>query len=786
MITLTKNENKSNEPNTGSNELNTGSNELNSNLSEPNTGLSESTSDSSEPNVGLSELVLSSSEPNAGLSEPTSSQSEPNSDSSHNENSGNENDKNFDNENKTIDITIKIKDSKDSKDYLRRLPQKNKLDKVRTLLLKNENEGDNDFHMGSNYRFLKKNAEIRTSDEPKFELLEIVEKTDDGNHYLYVTQHNDFDLSQLRFEKGFRINKDGSVTSASFQAFKIKYEEVKVVKKNKQCEGVYECKHESTAECKRSLIFDVKFTAAFSEWVSASIGLSHENSDQITEQHTTYTRHSHERIIKATINLTILDKNIIVKENFINEVKKIVNDTTQDNDKISKLCEISEKYGHFYARRLILGGAIIRNEEYTETSADDSKTKTTNAQVGVGIRGIFKSEVNAVRENKDMNSQSNSNTYNEETVIGGANYSQDDKSPWRQSLNDATNWRIIGYEGVYSLFELLEKELQKKVLSVMGHQILEANVEEITFDIKDYEKNHKKPYIHKLLITNQIVNISECNILASIVSKKNNVFSLHVDYVNRNKNRPVIIIHHIHGEQARLKFKVKIKLGWIIFGPPTSFDFSIQYPLIFKSEKYQPLRENNYSIINNCGMFGTCVLEAVNVTPQVENSSNVGTATSDQILYDPKNDSTFAIGNYLTRCQDSVRQKSAWLFVYDVKNKRKVTDEQVLKRLSLYSCMVYEKNSRQIDDFFGEKKFNWNKRRNKEVLHSSEKIKISNDNLVLVNQIFDHDDCKNRQPLGFVNVISDGSFNSKQLNINESDSVGSIVYLSIPFKSIVK
>ncbi|KAF0561626.1 hsp70 family protein [Gigaspora margarita] len=679
MITLTKNENKSSEPNTGSNELN-------SNLSEPNTGLSESTSDSSEPNVGLSELILSSSEPNAGLSEPTSSQSDPNSGSSQNENSGNENDKNFDNENKKIGITIKIKDSKDSKDYFRRLPQKIKLDKVRNLFLKNEYDGDIDFNMGSNCRFLKNNAMIRLSDEPEFGLLEIVEKTDDGNHYLYVTQHAEFDLTQLRFEKGFRINKDGSVTSASFQAFKINYDEIKIVKKTKQCEGLYECKHVSTAECKRSLIFDVKFSAAFSEWVSTSIGLSHENSDQTTEQYTTYTRHSHELIIRGIIDLPILDKNIIVEKNFIEEVEKIVNDTSHDNDKISKLCEISEKYGHFYARRLILGGAIIRNEEYTENSADDSKTKTTNAQVGVGIRGIFKSEVNAVRGNKDMNSNSNSNTYNDETIIGGTNYSQDDKIPWRQSLNDATNWRIIGYEGVYSLFDLLDKELQKKVLSVMGHQILEANVKEIIFDIKRYEKKHKKPYIYELLITNQTVNISECNILASIESEKNNVFSLHIDYVNRNKNRPVIVIHHIHGEQTKFKLNhdVKIKLGWIIFGPPTSFDFSIQYPLIFKSGKYQPLRENNYSIINNCGMFGTCVLEAVNIAPQVENSSNEETATSDQILYNPK-DSTFAIGNYLTRYQDSVRQESALLFVYDVKNKEKVTDEQVLKRLSLYS-----------------------------------------------------------------------------------------------------
>ncbi|CAG8820436.1 36063_t:CDS:1, partial [Racocetra persica] len=72
-----------------------------------------------------------------------------------------------------------------------------------------------------------------------------------------------------------------------------------------------------------------------------------------------------------------------------------------------------------------------------------------------------------------------------------------------------------------------------------------------------------------------------------------------------------------------------------------------------------------------------------------------------------------------------------------------------------------------------------------EILFSSKEINISNDNLILVNQIFDYEDCKDCQPLGFVNVISDkigyGSLTSKHLSINESDD-GSIVYLSIPIK----
>ncbi|CAG8815581.1 42731_t:CDS:2 [Gigaspora margarita] len=277
-----------------------------------------------------------------------------------------------------------------------------------------------------------------------------------------------------------------------------------------------------------------------------------------------------------------------------------------------------------------------------------------------------------------------------------------------------------------------------------------------------------------------------------------------------NKDFPVIVIHHIHGKKAIMSYKVKevkIKIGWIIIGPPTCFDFSIQYPLIFKSEKYRSFRKNDNHMINNhcmfgtcvleatnstlqvenrkndnhminnhC-MFGTCVLEATNSTLQVENKSDIGKPAYNQIKYDPRC-STFAIGNYLTRCQES---ESAWLFIYDIKTKKKVTDEEVLKRLSLYSCTVDTTNSS-----FGEVEFNWEKGPSKKILCSSEKIKIPNDNLILVNQIFDYNDCEKFQPLGFVNIISDqicyGSLNSDYSNYPNIDKKDGLIYLSIVAK----
>ncbi|CAG8598914.1 7592_t:CDS:2 [Cetraspora pellucida] len=686
-----------------------------------------------------------------------------------NKNSGNE-DKTMDDANNMMGVIVikSYKINSELNTYFIQLPRNNKLDDIRKILLKNEYDSDNDLYMGSNCRFLhflQDKAEIKPDDESKFRLLDIVDQKD-GKHRLYIIQKAEFDLTQLKFEKGFKFNKDSSVTSAYVQAFKINFDKIKINKQYQQHEKVYECNHETTAECKRSLIFDVNLSAAFPEWVSASIKLSHENSGQILKQHMMNTRHSCERAIRGVI--PILNENIIIETKFKEDVKNVVNDTTNDN-KISKLCEISEKYGHFYARRLILGGTRIRNEEYTKNSAKKSKAKATNLQGGVEIASILKSEVNVVHDNMNMDNNYHDNTNNFETIIGGTENSQN-KDLWRQSLNDETKWKIIGYAEVYSLFELLDNELKTEVLNIMGHQILEAKIDEISFNTKKYEKD-KKPYIYKELP--KIKNISECNILASIVSKEYNVFSLHVDYMGGDKNRPVIVIHHIQGEKTIISHnkvkEVKIKLGWIIVGPQTSFDFSTKYPPIFKSKKYKLLKDEVPIISNDDGMFGTCVLEAINIT-QAENSSDKETDTFP-IEHDPSKFS-LVTGNYLIRKEPACQELAQW-FVYDIKKKEPVTNEEVLKRF------VFDKtNSHQVE-------IKWKNRPNKKILYSSEGIKISNDSLILVNQIFNHDDCEDCQPLGFINIIADKIFYGS-LNSENSKRPNVIVYLPISLKSIAE
>ncbi|KAF0518637.1 hypothetical protein F8M41_016725 [Gigaspora margarita] len=301
------------------------------------------------------------------------------------------------------------------------------------MLLKEEYDIDHDHHMGSNCRFLhfsRDKAEIKPSDESKFDLSEVIKKKD-NNFYLHIIQNSEFDLTQLRFERGLKFNKDGPITRKSDQAFKLNLDEIKL-------------------------------SAACLELGSASIGFSHENFDKMFTQHKTYTKH----------------------------VKKALNDTTH-----VKLHEISEKYDHFCARRLIVGGIIVRNEEYIDNLGEYSKIKGINTQISAEIAAnSLKTELNNAYKNENIFViiiiiiRIISKQLLAEIILRTQKF-------WRQSLNDSTRWKIIVYEEVYLLFESLEEKLKKEVLAVMGHQILEAKVD---YNIKEYESNNKMAYIQPL------------------------------------------------------------------------------------------------------------------------------------------------------------------------------------------------------------------------------------------------------------------------------------------------
>ncbi|CAG8574091.1 16776_t:CDS:2, partial [Racocetra fulgida] len=390
-----------------------------------------------------------------------------------------------------IGITVIKLDSENKKtECYMYFPRKETLNFIRTKL-----EEYDDFYIGTNCHFIKNKAPVLRKDESKLNFLRIIE-TRDNNNFLYIKEKAEFDRLLLKGEKGFKFCKDGSIENARDKAFKIDINKIEFSDPRYDFEDLpYECNHAPNANCKRSVIIDGKFSDAL-EWFCNSLKLSRINIKPPTV---------HLREWRPQKEITILD--ISATNKFIEDVKDAINNNKDNEDIIKQLRNVSEKYGHFYAHRLILGGAIVKNKSVISTS-----------------------------------------------VIGGNKYKyfNENINPWDESLGNASTWKIIGYDKIYSLFELLDEDLQKEVLSALGHRILKAGTKDINFDLRN-STNSIPPYIHNLSSRiKEIGNIHNYQIFASIMSKSDkNLFSAHVDYLNKDKNTPVIVVHNIKRENSK-------------------------------------------------------------------------------------------------------------------------------------------------------------------------------------------------------------------------------------------
>ncbi|RIB28084.1 hypothetical protein C2G38_2028818 [Gigaspora rosea] len=172
-----------------------------------------------------------------------------------------------------------------------------------------------------------------------------------------------------------------------------------------------------------------------------------------------------------------------------------------------------------------------------------------------------------------------------------------------------------------------------------------------------------------------------------------NLFSVHIDYVNKDKNTPVIVVNNIMEENSM----PTTKLGWIIVGPLTNFNFNVQFPqfpLAFRSMKQMaPIKKDHCTIkINHyktC-ILGICALEAnsqssIDFTEQENSQLNSASSLSSTevipypIDYDPMS-IEIIIGAHF-----STYKESACLFVYDLKDLNKQVDEAILQNLALYT-----------------------------------------------------------------------------------------------------
>ncbi|CAG8630218.1 7528_t:CDS:2, partial [Dentiscutata erythropus] len=293
--------------------------------------------------------------------------------------------------------------------------------------------------------------------------------------------------------------------------------------------------------------------------------------------------------------LIISKSSIIPTENFVNDVSKVVNGELDPTNKLEQLRDLTKKYGSFYASSLVFGGAIVKESNNNDTP-----------------------------------------------IIGGIkkNYTNNDSiEPWVNSLDHYNNWEIIGYDEIRSIFELLDDDLQKNVLDILGFRILKG-----TKDIllnRDFSK--KTTYVHSLAMQfeelEKITNIHNCYIFVSIINeedKDKDIFSILVDYVN--KYAPLIVIKKAQSEKYE---KNSLKIGWIIVGQPNYFDFDqIEYPIVLS--KVDDIVEISKSTIFSVESYApsTCAFSA----PETDNSSTIAvdiplTAKHpfDFFVYDPMN-----------------------------------------------------------------------------------------------------------------------------------------------------
>ncbi|CAG8446362.1 10119_t:CDS:2 [Dentiscutata erythropus] len=539
-----------------------------------------------------------------------------------------------------IKVNIKVVNPS-IKSYKFEFSNEEKLNHVRKMILNEEKTNDIEF----DYFVNKNNEPILHEEESNISLESILRPSTSIDCFDVQIVDVWTELIEM-IKKGF-IFRNNLVEYAPKAAFKINKDKIISKTLNDTDEQKKLCKHELDILCNRNLISYGDISTIL-PWLSIFLGMPKESSKQklkdltSTEILLTKSIRAEISISKECLNLT---------ENFESDVEIALKSC---NDKIdSCLREITKNYGYFYARRIVFGGAIIKE---SDSSKDPSNISSMP-----------------------------------ELLL---------------SLKDFKNWKIIEYSDIYPIFDLLDDDLRKKVLDVLGYRIL-----------KELSK---------------ITNIQDCHIFASIMNKNEGVYSLRIEYIN-DENSPAIVVHNITSKRIQHKY---LQIGWIIVGQPNNFDFDIaqtEYPIVLKSKKYSVSSKlgKHYKVeipkCDNSYIMSTCILEAASETTK----------------------ETFVVGAHIIPSSHS-----ACIFIHDLK------DDLVNVFLYLFGSTIdvnQECNAGQMD-------INWTKSKTESnIFRGTEKDNCTifpgnsnfeqaepsshNEKIILVNQFFEN--CCNH---GFVNV----------------------------------
>ncbi|CAG8460380.1 10941_t:CDS:2, partial [Gigaspora margarita] len=282
---------------------------------------------------------------------------------------------------------------------------------------------------------------------------------------------------------------------------------------------------------------------------------------------------------KAKVNLD--ETNIILDNDFNEEVKVAVVNNHQCNEKIRELKRISKKYGHIYASEVVFGGAIIEKYKNIRTQANDSTCfgiETVGDFELIHTEGGYESNYTTTRT-IDISNE-------ELTIIGGDEILFVNNDPeairlWRSLFNNSKYWKIISYK-IQPIFDLLDSDLKNQVLKAFGEQILKVGT--ITHYAKLLSSN-LTPIVIDDWSNGKLEDVTsnplQCQIFASIMNKDNCIYSLQTESID--KDTPAFVVHYIGRRKKPKKIiDCKIHIGWIIVGYPES-----------------PLESSNYDIYDS-------------------------------------------------------------------------------------------------------------------------------------------------------------------------------------------
>ncbi|KAF0542495.1 hsp70 family protein [Gigaspora margarita] len=471
------------------------------------------------------------------------------------------------------------------------------------------------------------------------------------------------------YAHGFKFNENNFVEKVNNKAFEFTPKDIKVYLKSRYESNTIKCSHELDVICKKNRILDAKIRVGL-PWLSTFLGITHDTEIQKSN--------SIEKLSEYSIE-TWKEAEITFSKSHVKPTRELIKDVTDalseinTYEKIQALLRVTKKYGSFYACHLIFGKASIKEKEQISSSNENSRSANTRVQLETnsGKEGSIGLNVDKKTTNKSRNLDSYSRSTNKN--IG--------------DLDDYANWEIIGHDQIHLIFDLLDDDLRKKTLDVLGHRILSAGSELINFDFKN-----SRPLIYPLETTRtHVEDASRCHIFVSIVTQNDKeAFSWHIDYVD--EYTPEIVVYRIRHKKKSI-FRANqsidncsVKINWIIVGQPKEFDFDmVKYPVILRSYNYNGFNiENNFiqipiSQIQNfeediqklqetC-ILSTCVLE---------------TGSLSKNLYN-RNKTSIIFGTHYSRSN-----KAACMFAYNVNDndKKNFIDEKILQNLKLHICAV--------------------------------------------------------------------------------------------------